>query len=259
MNIHHAAQALGGEVIGPGQILCPGPGHNSPSDRSLSVRFNGDDVITVHSFAGDDWRACKDYVLQRMGLEKWEPGDGSDGRIEPHRVRDWDRASVDAEAGDRRRTEDDLIRIRRAQELWNDLADPRGTFAEKYLGNHRSLDLPDDLCGTVLRFHARCRWRNENTGRTEFLPAMLAAFRSIDDDVITAVHRIALRPDGSKVGRRMLGVVHRAAVKLGAATDAVAIGEGIETCMAVRQMGINVPVWALGSVGAINFFPCSTA
>ena len=253
MNIHHAAQALGGEVNGPGQILCPGPGHN-PLDRSLSVRFSGDDV-TVHSFAGDDWRTCKDYVRHRLGLNKWEPGDGKDRRIQPDRVRDWDRAAVDAEAGDRRRTEDDLIRIRRAQELWTDAADPRGTLAEQYLRKHRSLDLPADLCGTVLRFHARCPWRNENTGRTEFLPAMLAAFRSIDDDVITAVHRIALKPDGSKVGRRMLGVVHRAAVKLGAATDAVAIGEGVETCMAVRQMGINVPVWALGSVGAINFFP----
>jgi len=30
--------------------------------------------------------------------------------------------------------------------------------------------------------------------------------------------------------------------------------EGIETCMAAQQLGIR-PAWALGSVGAISFFP----
>jgi putative DNA primase/helicase len=87
------------------------------------------------------------------------------------------------------------------------------------------------------------------------VPALIAAFRAIDDDEITAIHRIALNPDGSKRDRRMLGIVHRAAVKLDKGdTDALAIGEGIETCMAGRQLGF-VPAWALGSVGAISFFP----
>ena len=34
----------------------------------------------------------------------------------------------------------------------------------------------------------------------------------------------------------------------------IAIGEGFETCMAARQIGFR-PVWALGSVGAIEDFP----
>lgn len=67
------AQALGGEVSG-NQVLAPGPGH-SPKDRSLSVRLDAaaPDGMVVHSFAGDDPLACKDYVRDRAGLAKWEP------------------------------------------------------------------------------------------------------------------------------------------------------------------------------------------
>jgi hypothetical protein len=52
----------------------------------------------------------------------------------------------------------------------------------------------------------------------------------------------------------MLGVVHRAAVKLDQAGDILHVGEGIETCLAARQLG-HAPAWALGSVGAIAKFP----
>jgi Toprim domain-containing protein len=52
----------------------------------------------------------------------------------------------------------------------------------------------------------------------------------------------------------MLGIVHRSAVKLNSATDTLHVGEGIETCLAARQLG-HAPAWALGSVGAIAKFP----
>jgi putative DNA primase/helicase len=70
---------------------------------------------------------------------------------------------------------------------------------------------------------------------------------------VTAVQRVALTADGAKIGRRMLGVVHRAAVKLDQAGDTLHVGEGIETCLAARQLG-HAPAWALGSVGAIAKF-----
>jgi hypothetical protein len=251
MNLREAARALGGDINGRSRIICPGPGH-SPRDRSLSVAFDGSDV-TVHSFAGDDWQTCKDYVRERLGLPKWEPGDEQDRRVPAGRVAAWDTGAVNADANDLRRSEDDLIRIRRARELWEEAGEPRQTLAETYLRS-RCLDLPDGIAGHVLRFHPRCPWRDENSGRTVFLPALVAAFRSIDDDEVTAVHRIALRTDGSKIGRRMFGVVHRAAIKLDAIGSELAIGEGVETCLAARQLGYG-PVWALGSVGAISFFP----
>ena len=86
------------------------------------------------------------------------------------------------------------------------------------------------------------------------MSALVAAFRSVDYNTITAIHRICLNADGSKAARRMLGVVHRAAIKLAPASETLAIGEGIEGSMAAQQLGVT-PAWALGSSGAISFFP----
>jgi hypothetical protein len=211
----------------------------------------------VHSHCGDDWQLCRDYVRQRLGLPAWQPGDERHEQrtIPPQQIDKWDFDVIDRECEDRRRTEDDLIRIDRATKLWNEGVSPTGTAAQDYLRS-RALDLTGDLAGPVLRFHPRCPWRNENTDRTEFIPCMLAAFRSTDDHAVTAVHRIRVdRPERwPKTDRRMLGVVQRAAVKLGAAGHKLTIGEGIETCMAAQQLGF-APAWALGSVGAISFFP----
>jgi putative DNA primase/helicase len=248
ITLRQIAAALGGEVSGQ-QVLAPGPGH-STRDRSLSVRITADGFI-VNSFAGDNWKTCRDYFRKQLGLPPWQPGDEQDRR--PSHIKEFDRRAVEREAGCRPRSEDDLVRIAMAKRLWDDAQEPRGTPAERYL-NSRALELTAELAGPVLRFHPRCPWRNENIGNTERIPALIAAFRSIDDDKITAIHRIALNPDGSKIGRRMLGIVHRAAVMLDPLGPEIAIGEGVETCMAARQLGIR-PCWALGSVGAISFFP----
>jgi putative DNA primase/helicase len=248
------ARALGGEVAGQ-QVLAPGPGH-SRLDRSLSIRIDpgAPDGFLCYSFAGDDPIVCKNYVRQRLGLPAWKSGDEQDRHINaPQQVR-FDRTAIDREAVKRPRGEDDLLRIGRAVAIWNEAKDPRGTLAQTYLNIHRRLELDDDLAGSVLRFHPACPWRNENTGKTDRVPALIAAFRSIDDGTITAIHRIALHSDGSKIDRRMLGVVHRAAVMLDPIGVELAIGEGIETCMAARQLGVR-PTWALGSTGSIAGFP----
>jgi Toprim domain-containing protein len=125
-------------------------------------------------------------------------------------------------------------------------------LAETYLAS-RALDLTDALAGPVLRFHAQCPWK-DNTDLI-YVPALLAAFRALDSDKITAVHRIALTQDGQKIDRRMLGVVRGAAIKLGPRRDGtLAVGEGVETCMAAQQLGY-APAWAMGSVGAIAALP----
>jgi hypothetical protein len=246
------ARALGGDVIGRDAVLAPGPGH-ARRDRSLSVRLTDGDFV-VFSHAGDDWQTCKDYVRERLGWPTWRPGDGQDRHVAPARVESFDRAVLDAENEQRReRTREDLARIERARTVWDEAADPRGTLAETYLAS-RAITLADDVADTVLRFHPTCPWRDENTGNTVGVPALLAAFRSIDDDQVTAIQRVALAADGAKIGRRMLGVVHRAAVKLDPPGDALHVGEGVETCLAARILG-HAPAWALGSVGAISRFP----
>ena len=252
LDLRVIARRLGGEVSGRNQISCPGPGHTK-RDRSLSVRFDSGapDGFLVHSFAGDDPIRCRDYVREQLGRPAWQPGDERN-RSSPSQRMEFDQAAMDHEY--QARTEDDLFRIKRAAELWHSGKDPRRTIAEDYLQS-RALKLPDDLADAVLRFHPRCPWRNEDAGLTE-IPALLAAFRSLDDDEITGVHRIRLdQPQyWPKAERRMLGIVRRAAVKFDAVGRDLIIGEGVETCMAARQLGYR-PAWALGSVGAISFFP----
>jgi putative DNA primase/helicase len=65
MTAREIALALGGDVVSANRVAAPGPGHSN-RDRSLSILITSSDFI-VHSFAGDDWRACKDYVRSRLG------------------------------------------------------------------------------------------------------------------------------------------------------------------------------------------------
>jgi len=257
MDVRTLAKALAGDVAGRDTVLAPGPGH-SRKDRSLAVRLDATapDGFFIFSHAGDDWRVCRDYVRDRLGLPRWEPGDEQMRTVPPAHIAKWDLAAIEAEVveGPRAWSEDELLRIARARDIWEQAKDPRATLAESYLRQHRKLDLPEALCGTVLRFHPRCPWRNENTGKTEQVRALIAAFRSIDNDAVTGIQRIRLNADGSKYDRRMLGIVQRAAIKIDAACEQLCIGEGVETCLAGRQLGF-APVWALGSVGAISFFP----
>jgi putative DNA primase/helicase len=257
LSLQSIARALGGEVSGR-RVRAPGPGH-SPKDRSLAISISNDapDGFVLHSFANDHWKDCRDYVRQKLNLPDWEPGDDRHGqrRIPQQLIEKWDFAVADTTAEDLRLTEDDLVRIERARNIWNEARDPRGTPAESYL-RARALDLPDRLAGDVLRFHPRTPWRNENTGQTDRIPCLIAAFRSLDNDEVTAIHRIRLdQPEHwPKTQRMMLGVVRRSAVKLGPAGPAMSIGEGVETCMAAMQLEVGT-AWALGSAGNISFFP----
>jgi hypothetical protein len=86
---------------------------------------------------------------------------------------------------------------------------------------------------------------------------MVAVMRCIHSNRITAVHRTRLSDAGEKVERRILGVAAGSAVKLDpdeSVSMGITVGEGIETCLAARQLGFK-PVWALGSAGAIRTFP----
>ena len=75
LSLDEIARALGGEVFdsethGP-QVLAPGPGH-SRADHSLSVRLSASspDGFLVHSFAGDDFKYCRDYVKSILGMSQ---------------------------------------------------------------------------------------------------------------------------------------------------------------------------------------------
>lgn len=231
------ARALGGEAFGS-KVAAPGPGH-SRRDRSLTVFLDAaaPDGFRVFSHAGDDWRACRDHVAAALGLPVGRRRQGGDPAPAP---------VCPPPAGQ----QDDGRRQQLAREIWQAGRDPRGTLVEVHLGL-RALHLPDDVAGDVLRFHPACPWGTGN------VPAMLAPLRCFRTGRIVGVHRTALTAQGAKTGRRMLGTAAGAAVMLDRHEDVTAglvIGEGIETCMAARQLGLR-PVWALGSAGAIAALP----
>jgi hypothetical protein len=219
------ARALGGEVSG-GQVLAPGPNHG-PKDRSMSVRLSATapDGFICFSHARDDWTDCRDYVRERLGLERRRRDDSP----LPSRPK---RPPYPPDG-----------RIADALSLWAEAVDPRRTPVEAYLGA-RALELDEDVAGHVIR------WRPD-------IRAMLALFRDIRSDEPKAVSRTFLDREGRKLERKFLGPVGGCAVKLDAdenVLEGLHIGEGVETCMAARQLGLR-PTWALGSKGAIASFP----
>ena len=165
-------------------------------------------------------------MRQRLGLPAWQPGNGQeDRRIDYGRVY----------TPEPRWTEDDIKRINAARSIWREAEDPRGTLADIYLKQHRKIHLADEIANSVLRFTASCPWRDEDT--TIKVPALIAVFRQIGNNAITAVQRIRLDGDGRKIDRRMLGVVNGAAIKLAMPDNGtLAIGEGVETCLAAMQL-----------------------
>ncbi|MGC1108494.1 MAG: toprim domain-containing protein [Methylovirgula sp.] len=198
------------------------------------------DGFICGSFAGDDWQVCKDHVRQRLGLETFQ------------NAKVLQRAHVEHTSAPQR--EHDTTKKAAALRLWHEAETPRGTIVEAYL-NSRRLDLPDDIAGDVIRFHSACPWREGET--TIRVLAMIAAMRSLHTDELVGIHRTRLTADGRKVDRRMLGGAAGAAIKLdgdATVTSGLSIGEGIETCLSARQIGLR-PIWALGSAGAIANFP----
>jgi len=239
MNLPSMARTLGGEVSS-GQVLCPGPGH-SRQDRSLAVRLNQSGEIVVYSFAGDDWGECRDYARDRLALPGFSPSrNGEPRRVDaqpaPQAKRPWKREL--------------------ALRIWAEARDPRGTLAEAYL-KFRTLELPDEAANEAIRYLALCPFGAER------FPAMVCLVRNIVTDEPQAVHRTALAPDGTaikrggKTFRLSLGPIAGGAIKLDPdedVTQGICIGEGVETTLSGRQMGLW-PAWSLVSTGGISNFP----
>jgi Toprim domain len=136
-----------------------------------------------------------------------------------------------------------------ASHIWKESRDPRGSVVDQYLAS-RKLLLPNDA-GEVIRYHPALKFDGEVVG------AMVSLFRDIRTNEPWGIHRTFLDGAGRKLGRKMLGRVRGAAIKLDAdetVERGVHIGEGVETCLAAWLAGFR-PVWVLGSAGAIAAFP----
>jgi hypothetical protein len=97
------------------------------------------------------------------------------------------------------------------------------------------------------------------------LPAMLGLMRDIRTNEPRAVHRTALKDDGTGKSelpglgnaKKMLGPSKNAVIKLtadDAVVDGLGIAEGIETALTLLCADWS-PMWACGTAGAIERFP----
>jgi len=72
---HKVAAALGGKVVKPHQIHCPGPGGLTRGSNNYLTVWIGPqfpDGFSANSHAGDPHEMIRDYVKERLGLE-WRP------------------------------------------------------------------------------------------------------------------------------------------------------------------------------------------
>ncbi|MBR1286068.1 toprim domain-containing protein [Bradyrhizobium sp. AUGA SZCCT0177] len=236
------AHALGGKRTGQNSFVAKCPAHEDRTP-SLSLTDTGDGLVLFHCHAGCSQAEVRDALVAK-GL--W-PRVGDAGEA-VHRVKSKPAPKPPSpDRGDQ------------VQRLWREAVDPRGSLAERYL-NGREFELDDDLAMRVMRFHARCPFGKDDADKSVFVPALVVAFRPFRDDDETrppaAVHRIGLNPDGSKIGKLMLGKVAGCAVKLDAddmVEQGLGICEGIETGLAIRGTGWR-PVWCLGSAVNIKSF-----
>ena len=194
--------------------LGPGPGH-SRQDRSLSVRISGDGRPLVHSFSGDDFRACADY----LGIDP-----------EPKR----------ADAPTPRRTPPP-VPDQRALAIWRD-AKPDGEIVAVYLRSRGiTIPIPPTLRQGTAILH----------GRTP-VPAMVASVQGPDRRIM-AVQLTYLTWEGRKAPvtkpRMATGPTRTSAVRLAAVGEVLGLAEGIETALSAMQLA-GIPVWA--TLGAEN-------
>lgn len=214
LNLREAARALSGDIAGRNRILCPGPGH-SRRDRSLSVTFHGDSFL-VHSFAGDDFRECRDHVKAALGWSEDKPVAFND--------------NVPALDVDR------LRKQKSAADIWERSTPIAGTLAETYLAS-RGLSYD----GNALRFYPGGR-------------AMVALITDAITGEPIGVHRTFFDRDGNRTEKKMLGQAAGGVVRLSGddeVTAGLGIAEGIETALAT---GFR-PIWACLSAGQLAAFP----
>jgi len=146
--------------------------------------------------------------------------------------------------------EDDAVRIDQALSIWSEVQPLRGSPAEQYLAS-RGIHVPDEAID-VLGFHPRCPFGS--FGRVA--PALVALVQDIITGEPIAIHRRELTPDAAKAGSWMaLGPKRGGAIRLSRSNCGyLAIGEGVETCLAGMQLGFG-PTWSVIDAGGMTAFP----
>jgi putative DNA primase/helicase len=135
---------------------------------------------------------------------------------------------------------DEQRRLYAYDKLWRPALPTRGTIAEQYLRN-RGITIP---IPPALRFFPSLPHRDYGWS----FPALVAAIQDANGK-FAGVTVAWLCADGSDKApveptRKIYGPYHGSAVRLSPASNILAIAEGIETALSVRQACPELPVWA---------------
>ncbi len=142
---------------------------------------------------------------------------------------------------------DDAIRIRSALQIWEGVLPLRGSLAEIYLAR-RGIRVPDEALD-VMGFHPGCPFRGATA------PALVALIQDITTGEPVGIHRRQLTADAAAAGPPMsLGPKSDGVIRLSPTISAeLAIGEGVETCLAGMMLGSG-PTWSVLDAGGISNF-----
>jgi putative DNA primase/helicase len=190
----------------------------------LCVRFDGDD-FTCHSFAGDDWRTCRDHVASLLGITRRQT------RLPSSTYS----SSTRDDSGE--------DRLRRATNIWRSAVPLPGTTGELYFTKRRELDI--NKLGDLFQ---ALRWHQD-------AHAVIAGMSDPTTGIGCGVHRTFLNPDGTKRERKMLG--KSGIVRLSRdedVTQGLGICEGVEDGLRILLSGW-APVWIATSSGGVANFP----
>jgi len=236
LDLHALRQRLGGNVYDGGrQWIGPGPGH-SRKDRSLHVTIKPDGAAVYCSFAND----TDDAIFSHLGLSQ-RAGVLTDPQA---RAREKYRQAKIAD-------QELQGRINWCSERWRESQPAANTPVETYLRS-RSIAL---AIPATLRFHpALPRGYGKGLGH----PAMVGIIQG-PDGAPTGLHATFITPDGSAKSsmapaKLMFGLARAGCVRLGDPHGgALAVGEGIETCLSYMQL-TGTPAYAALSAGNMQAF-----
>lgn len=153
-------------------------------------------------------------------------------------------ATLPPQAKPKAKTNENRIKARNIIYHCDLLSEPEDSAAEKYLES-RGITIArvaSNLFSHSALYHPETKKRH---------PAMVGYFTDVNDK-FQAIHRTYLTPEGLKLtgegvtAKLMLGSSHGCAIRLSAATDTVALTEGIEDALSVMQL-YPWPCWATGS------------
>jgi putative DNA primase/helicase len=249
--LRELARLLGGDVSGS-QVLAPGPGH-SRRDRSVSVMLlpSAPDGFVVTSFAGDDWRECRDYVRERLGLRRWT-GPGRQAIA-------CRRSPVLQGAGDWQ----DARSLVRAAAHTREMRPVRGSPGERYFGEIRWIDTEE--VADVLEHVDAIGWRPQAYFHEPDHPLhgqRLGCIVGVMTDPVTgrptgAISRTYIDENLRKIGKAKTLGSPAGVVRLSRDEDVLQglyLAEGLETALSAMAKGLR-PVWSTGSTALMKTFP----